>query len=72
MLLSEIVFLRDKNKSKIMGTNKKGNNGSRIERNDSRILELRSEQSEILDNGNDNQELEMYKELIVEMEKDMN
>lgn len=42
MLLSEIVFLRDKNKSKIIGTNKKGNNGSMIQRNDSKILELRS------------------------------
>lgn len=47
MLLSEIVFLRDKNKSKILGTNKKGNynnnnSSSRVERNDSRILELRS------------------------------
>lgn len=41
-----------------------------ISRKDSRILDLKSEESEIFENNND--ELAMYKQLIVEMEKDMN
>lgn len=71
MLLSEIVFLRDKgknsrinygNKSKMSGVYREGR--SRQEK--SQILNLESQESR--DEG---EELEMYKELISEMEKDM-
>ena len=60
MLLSEIIFLRDKNKSRVKKAEKENNN--------SQILDLKSQQSELFEN----QDLMMYKELITEMEKDMN
>ena len=72
MLLSEIVYLRDRNKSKLMSTHKKAERDIKNSRMSNNVLEVRSEQSEILDNSNQNEELEMYKLLIVEMEKDMN
>jgi hypothetical protein len=70
MLLSEIVFLRDRNKSKLMSTHKKAEKENKNSRMGSQILEMKSEQSEIMENQDG--ELEMYKELIIEMEKDMN
>lgn len=48
MLLSEIVFLRDRNKSKLMSTHKKAEKENKNSRMGSQILEMKSEQSEIM------------------------
>ena len=59
MLLSEIVFLRDKKKNKVKPD--KENSAE-----NSRFLDLKSERSQELE------DVEAYKEIISEMEKDMN